>query len=207
MSYIQAIVNEVTPAAPGAIQPVVERAIRTAAIEFFRDSTAWRHTAEYGVVIEGQRSVGFSLPIGTSIVRVYWARFDNKDLRAVSLRWIARDDRRGEPEEYAVVTGTGEIQLYPIPLAMNANPGITSYMAVMPGFDTDDIPDVLVDRYRNALVQGAIRNLLIVPGSPWSDPALAQSYAYMFENEKAVARRMADADQAPVARAVRYGGL
>lgn len=207
MSYVDELLPQVLPAAPGCLDITARRAIRTSAMEFYRDSEAWRYTTEGSAVIEGLKEVDLSLPAGTSLARVYWARLGNKDLKGVSERWIARDDQRGEPSEFAVVSGSRRLLVYPMPNQTNAVPGIVAHVALVPGLETDDINTELLSRHRMAIVYGAIRTLLATPGSPWTDVNLAMQYAGMYEQEKMMAKRIAQADQAPIARTVRYGGI
>ena len=206
MSYTELLLPEVLPAAPGCLDEVARRAIRAAAMEFFRDSTAWRHTTEGSAVIEGAREVELSLPRGTFIHRVFWARIGDRDLKGISERW-ASDDSRGIPREYSVPSGGRQLLLNPIPQKGEFVPGLIAHVALVPGFDSTDIPRNLLEKYRMGLVYGAIRNVLATPGAAWSDIRLAGEYGMMFETEKAHALRASNADNAPIVRKVRYGGL
>ena len=207
MGYVDQILPEVIPAAPGCPDEIARRAIRSAAMEFFRDSQVWRVTITGAAAIAGFREVSLPIPGGTFVQRVYWVRLSGRDLKGVSERWIGTDEVRGRPTEYAVPPGSKTLLLNPIPTTNELSPGLTAHLALVPGFDTVSIPEDLVERYRMALVHGGIRNVLATPGASWANTRLAGDYAHFFETAKTQARRAGDADNAPITRKVRYGGI
>jgi hypothetical protein len=203
-NYIEELLVEALIAAPGCPEPLVERMLRSAAIDFYRATKAWRHTTENDPVIRGRTDVELTLPEGAAINRVYWVKLDGETLRAVSERNI--NPRPGVPHGYAVV-GAGVLRLDATPEVTFLRNGLRAHVALIPTNALTELPDELLALHRDGILYGALTKLLAMPNVAWGDLTAAGSYAAMAAAVQSEARREAEASQAPVVRKVRYGGI
>lgn len=58
------------------------------------------------------------------------------------------------------------------------------FLAVAPGQESTEIPDFMWQRWREALIDGALARLLAKRGKPWSDPQEAERRRLLFELAK-----------------------
>ncbi|KII34851.1 hypothetical protein NL64_06195 [Pseudomonas fluorescens] len=205
MNYLESLLAETLIAAPGCPETLVERALRVSATEFYRDSESWRVTLDPAPVIKGQRDVELEYPAGTFPVRTFWARLDGKVLEAISERNIT--DGTGTPRGYAILGASAVAQLDVIPTETYLRNGLVMHVAVAPGNELTELPDELFAMHRNGILFGAQAVLLAMPNVSWGDLQLASVYSSMANAEKAQAMRTSKAQQSPVVRKVRYGGI
>lgn len=205
MNYVDELLAEASIAAPGCPETIVERMLRTAAGDFYRQSQAWRITTERTPVIRNRREVDLELPADTAPVRVFWAKLDGEPLRAVSERNLREGE--GTPRGYATNGMARTLLLDCLPTESYLRNGLEVHCAVAPTTALVDLPDELFASHRDGILQGAIGRLLMMPNVPWANLQLAGGAAALAASEQNKARREADALQAPVVRKVRYGGL
>lgn len=205
MKFVDALLTDALITAPGCPDTLVERALRVSASEFYRDSQAWRVTLDAAPVIKGRREVELEYPSGTFPVRTFWARLDGRVLDAVSERNVR--DAEGRPRGYAIIGTSGLAQLDVVPAESYLRNGLVVHVAVAPTNELDDLPNELFAVHRNGILFGAQRTLLAMPNVSWGNLQLASIYGDMANAEKAQAKRTAEAQQAPVVRKVRYGGI
>lgn len=205
MDYIEELLAEALITAPGCPETIVERALRTSASEFYRDSQAWRVTTDPAPVIAGQRRVDMELPAHTHAVRVFWVKLAGEAITCISERNIST--RTGTPQGYALSGTCKEVILDVVPQQAYRRNGIEVHMAVAPTNELEDLPDELMLSHRNGILYGAQRALLLMPNVSWGDMRAAAVLGQLFDAEKTKARREAEAQQASVKRTVKYGGL
>jgi|GEM_PF-5196043 len=205
MNYLDTLLAEALITAPGCPETLVERALRVAAHEFYRDSESWRVTTDPMPVIKGRSSVDLDVGLDLSVVRIFWVRLDGQPLVAVSPRNL--ESRTGTPRAYAADDAFAALQLDAAPTESYLRNGLVANVALAPDHALLEIPDDLFNAHRNGILYGAQRMLLLMPNVPWGNPRSAQDFGLLFEAEKAKARRRADARQAGVVRKVRYGGI
>jgi hypothetical protein len=204
-AYVEDLLTEALISAPGCPETLVERMLRQSAVDFYRDSKAWRVTTDVSPVIQGVREVELEVPSGTQVVTVFWVKLDGKVLSAASLRNLR--EYAGTPQAFAVDGLTGRLQLDVLPEQSYLRNGLIAHMALMPRTELTDLPSELYAAHRDGILYGAIARLLAMPNVAWSSLNDAQTYAGMASAIKMAARREADSLQAPVARKVRYGGI
>lgn len=205
MRYVEALLAEAIITAPGCPETIVERALRTAAQEFYRDSEAWRVVTDSIPVIRGRREVELDPGAKLSIARILWAKLDGKMLEPKTLRTLP--ERQGEPRAFAPDEVLESVTLDAVPEQTYLRNGLVAQLAVVPDNGLDDLPDDLFAMHRNGILYGAQRQLLLMPNVPWGNLQSAGVFAELFEAEKVKARRIAGSRQAGVVRKVRYGGL
>lgn len=203
--FIDVLLVEALIAAPGCPEPLVERMLRSAAIDFYVSTKAWRHTTEPAAVVRGRALVELDLPAATRVARLYWAKLDGTVLKAVSERNLRAG--AGIPRGYAVLSSGRELQLDAAPEQSYIRNGLVAHVALAPTATSNDLPDELLAAHRDGILYGALTKLLAMPNVAWGDLQAAGTYAGMAAAVQNEARREAEASQAPIARKVRYGGI
>ena len=204
-AYVEPLLVEALIAAPGCPETIVERALRQALVDFYRDTCSWRMTTDVAPVIRGRYAVELDLPAATFVTRVYWARLDGKQLVAISPRNAGQGT--GVPKGYAIDGLSKTLLLDVSPEQSYGRNGLVANVALLPLPELDELPDELYAVHRDGILYGAIARLLAMPNVSWGNLQDAQVYAQMAEAVKRGARREAESLQAPVARKVRYGGI
>lgn len=204
-AYVDELLAEAAIAAPGCPEPLIERALRTAASDFYRLSYAWRVNTDTLSVQAGSREVDIELPDNTIGVKIYWAKLDGEPLMAVSTRNLS--SLTGLPRGYAVDPSGAMLLLDVIPDRSFILDGVELHLAVAPTTSLVELPDYLFLSHRDGILYGAIARLLAMPNVSWASLQDAGTYMSMAAAEQAKARREGEALQAPIVRVVAYGGL
>lgn len=203
--YVEELSTECLISVPGCPEPIIERMLRSAMVEFYRDTQAWRLTTDPAPVRAGMREVEIDLPADTFITRVFWAKLDGELLTAISPRDLL--NREGMPRAYSIDGLTRSVQLDVIPQDTYLRNGVTMNVALLPLPTLNDLDDTMFAIHRDGILYGALAKLLAMPNVPWTSLNDAGTYAAMAAGIRHEARRQADSLQAPVARKVRYGGI
>lgn len=78
----------------------------------------------------------------------------------------------GRPAFYAYVP-EAQFVLYPVP---DKEYQITASIEVAPKAGATQLPDILFNKWEQAMQDGALAYLLSIPGEPWSNPQMAMIY-------------------------------
>lgn len=205
MIYVDELLPEAMIEAQGCPEPLIERHLRTSMIDFYRASRAWRYTTEAASVTAGDRAVELDLPNDTAVLRVYWAKLADKNLRAVSMRSLS--PAVGVPQGYAIDGISRTLQLDVLPERSFILDGVVANVALLPLRSLENLPDELFDQHRDGILYGALARLLSMGNVPWANRQGAADYQAMANVVVMQAQRQADAQQAPVTRVVKYGGI
>ena len=65
---------------------------------------------------------------------------------------------------------TGQIQFSPIPANIQTGAAVSLRVSLVPTYDTDTLPDFLLDQWLMAIEEGAKALLMRMPQQEWSDP-------------------------------------
>jgi hypothetical protein len=179
MKPLDELLPALLPYTPGCPEPLAVSGLRQAAMAFCEQTRLWRDTSTQSVSPHQEVLV----PFGAQLRAVISARFDGRKVEAVALseldrRYPHQDWRElegSEPRYLTQVTGN-RLQLVP------ASSGeLLMTLELLPGFDADELPAFIIDRYSSVLVDGALGYLLQVPGQPFSNPELAIMYERRFQ--------------------------
>ena len=204
-NYVEELEVEALIAAPGCPETLVRRMLRQSAVDFYRETKAWRVTTEVAPVIKGNREVELDIPANTQLVMLYWARLADNPLELISSHRLLPHE--GRPTALAV-DGLGKtVLLDVIPRDSYLRNGLVARVALTPTAGLNDWPAELYSAHRDGILYGAITRLLAMPNVAWGNLQDAQVYAGMAGTAKHSAKREAESLQAPVVRKVRYGGI
>lgn len=153
-------------------EPVLDNALRNTAIEFFRESWAWREYADPISVEANTATYDVELPPGSDIVTVLSVTLDGRpldpstadDLDRIRPRWMTET---GVPKQFTM-TNSRQVILAPVP-DLNYVDGLVMWFALMPTRTASSIPDWAANLYWDSIVAGTMAYLMEMPKRPWSD--------------------------------------
>lgn len=205
------LIREALSAVPACPRPTIVRNILNAAIDLAEKTGCMRYELEGDLAIADLPEVEFSLPQDTVLVKPVALEFNGVPLTPTSVRIMNKDrpewkgERAPTPKHYLRAQNTlNAVRLYPIPDVTGA---ITGEVAVKPTRDAEGIEDIYMDRFFTALVDGMLGRLLAISSAPWYSPSVADHHMQRFYAQFDEATRVADADDVPKLRTVRYGGM
>ena len=132
--------------------------------------------------------VSLTLPAGARLVviREREAKLNGKALTPIQNPAAMSVTRTGFPSHYAQ-RGLDSVILYPTPVSV-APASLEIYAVLAPKITATTLPDILADRYYEAISEGAKAIVKRMPNQPWSDPARAADHYALFKTKIAEAR-------------------
>ena len=123
---------------------------------------------EFITIIEGVNEYAVTLPTGTELNHIIDVFDDKTALQPVSynelLRRLGDETTKGAPKFYAQRDNT-DFYVAPIP---NKNDSFRVVYSVKPTATSTSIPDTIGREYREALVHGALYQLQMMAGQPFT---------------------------------------
>lgn len=201
---------EVLSVAAACPSPTIVRSLRNAAVELGTRASCMRYTMDPQTVFTGMPSVELNTPCDMVVSRIENLSFDGTRLSPTSVTMLDADvkgwrSQTGAPTSYIRSQNSLDaVVLYPVPAVAGV---LTGEVAVVPARGSAEMPEVYLDKFQNALIDGALSRLLSVPSAPWYNRSAAAYHARRFEGALDDARRVADGDDTPKLRKVKYGGM
>ncbi|AXG67776.1 hypothetical protein [Ralstonia phage GP4] len=168
--------------APGCPEPTAFAAIREAAIKFCERTRLWRCDDEFNVGADECAEV--AVPYGAALYEMELVQFNGRNMRPVSTQWLDeqvpdwRTTTQSGQAQY--VTQQSEDTLTFVPAEAGS---VRVYGLLKPTLDADSLPDLLADTYRKTIADGALSELLIIPGKAWMSADLAVFFGTRFDRE------------------------
>ena len=187
MAEFSSLYPLIAPEVLGCPGIVMDSAILRASIEFCERSTAWRQPLQPLTLADGVAEYPLIFPDGARLVVI---RQGEVKLGNVALLPIKDPSlifsQSGTPTRYAQ-RGFDSLILWPTPAGVSGRQ-VTVFAVLAPKLSAATIPDVLADRYCEAVAEGAKAILKRMPNQPWGDPASAADHRQAFINKAAEAR-------------------
>lgn len=155
---------------------IAEEDMRSAVIQWCTE-TRCLHISQTVSTVSGDQEPAQIDMSAEFVVDIVSARIDGRDVNVLASNDSATKDAT-EAEPVLVFADPNQPYVLPPPTAPRE---VELYMAVSPGPDAAEVPDVLWQRYREALVNGALARVLARRGKPWSDPNEAERRRQLFE--------------------------
>lgn len=215
MAALTTLVPDVRSEIPDIPSFVAERQLLRAARVFCQETRAWRVNIEVSVTQTVAKVVLTSLlPTGTELVDIVSLKntAGGEPVVPRTFSWLDENltDWRsdtGPNANYYVLDGNNTMRLVPTPSATTAYL-YDARIAVKPLRTAAALDDVLLNKYDEYLIHGALGYLYFMPRKPWTDLNQGQYHQAAFMNSWAQARaEAADEFQVGVPRKVKYGGL
>jgi len=188
MAALETFYPMIAPEVLGCPSIAIDSAIIRAAAEFCEKSTAWREMLASMTLIDGIAQYALTLPADSRLVviREREVRLNGQVLTPVSNPALLSPTATGVPTHYAQ-RGHDVLILYPIPSSADGMT-LTVFAVLAPKLSASTLPDILADRYYEAISEGAKAILKRMPNQPWSDPARAADHYALFKTKTAEAR-------------------
>ena len=169
----------ILPRAPGCPEPIAFDAIRQAAIEFCERTKVWRDTDQYYADEFGD----IFAPAQSVIYQIEDARFDGHRLTPIGVQdlnelypdydWTTQS---GDQPKYITQLHPNTVKIVPVWQGM-----ITLTLLLKPSNDALDVPDFMVDQYASTIADGALAEILMIPGQPYTNPQSGAMYSQRFQ--------------------------
>lgn len=215
MGALTTLVPDVRAAIPELPSFIAERQILRAARIFCEDSRAWRVNITVSVTANvATVNLTSLLPANTELVDIISVKNEagGQPIQPRTYAWLDENtsDWRGETNVNAnwyVLDGNNTIRFVPVPAVTTASL-YDVRVAVKPKLSATVLDDVILNKYDETLINGALGRLYLIPRKPWTDASLAQFHEGMFRSAIPAARsEAADEFQTGVRRKVKYGGI
>lgn len=203
---ISELVDDIQRDYPDPLESTIERAVRRAFLDFCKRSEAWRHRDGDALVI-GENYYPLVVPQGTYVLatefcRVTLANGDERTLTPVQWERV-RLDGRGLPEVFCIEDK--ELAISPV----GVEGEYVLEVKLAPKRSCTDIPEEMADKFLDVIRNGAIYELLRMPGQYWSENITRNQVADMqaeYEAGVMEAKREARKDRSRPSRVAQIGG-
>lgn len=165
---LSAFTPYIAPDVPGCPEPMIDDAVRRAAIEFCERSRALRERIAFNTVAS-QDYVTIA-PTGGDVAHLYKLMYGDETLKPTTREDFDEDGDTGQPLEY-YIEPPNTLRLYPVPDAIYA---MVAHVAVKPDRDATMLDDVLYNNWRDEIAAGAKGMLMKMGNQPWSNPGDAE---------------------------------
>jgi hypothetical protein len=159
--------------------PIVDQAIRQAAIRFCAETGVWRYTHATQPVVEITTTYIFVPPTGAKVERVLAAWLDGQPLTVKNatdmLGVVDWTTETGTPT-CLVVLSDSQFRVYPL-----GDGDVDMEVTLKPSRAATTIDDNVFEAHVEAIASGALEILMVKPGKPWSNPDLAVYHKGKFE--------------------------
>lgn len=153
--------QDILPHVPGCPEPLLDDAIRRAAVQFCRESHIWIEQISNVYVFKNVTRYSLDIPEGSEVI---------------ALSNIETESGNGEIQWPSVnVYGLMTFK------SMTTNATLSVWVVLMPSQDATGLPDRIGLHYREALIEGALAILQAIPGRDWSAPNFVQMHKMAFQ--------------------------
>ncbi len=215
MAAITTLVPDVLAEIPGIPSFVAERQLLRAMRVFCEETLAWRTNIEVSTVAnEATVDLEALLPATTELIDVISMKNvgGGEPVHARTYSWLDQNtnDWRGQTNiaaKWYVRDGNNTLRLSPTPASTSTGLYVTR-VAVKPTLAATTVDDLVLSKFGEEFIHGALSQLYLIPRKPWTDAGLAQYHQTLFRDSFTGARtKAADEFEVGVARKVKYGGI
>ena len=173
----------VRPECHGAPDFIIERAVRDSAIEFCKRTGVYIPEPEVVLAVAGVNEYELSMPNGTELNYITDIFVDSFKLQPVSfntlLERLGDGSNKGSPAYYAQ-RDNAQFFVAPMP---DATKKLRVLYSVKPSPSSTSIPDTVGKENREAIAQGAIYRLQMMPGQAFTDMGSANNNRTLYERQ------------------------
>lgn len=176
MAALSAFTPYVMPDVPSCPEPMIDDAVRRAAIEFCERTDIIREKLSFNTVAS-QDNVVLAPSNSGDVARVYTLMYGEEELAKTRRTDFDEDGDKGQPLEYYIEL-PNTLRLYPVPDVIYA---LVAYVSVKPDRDATTVDDVLFNNWRDVIASGAKARLMMMSKQPWYDANGAAVEEAIFE--------------------------
>lgn len=180
MRDIELIYPLVMPFAPGCADPTANAWIRQSAIDFCERTRLWRF--DDAMEVTANEAEALMAPSGAVVHEIEEVFFNDQLLERVTPAWLDKNYpawRAGSvlgQSRYVTQTEPNTIRLIPSEAGE-----VRIYLWLKPAQDAVDLPDFIVDKYRETIAHGALARILMIPNQSFTNPQMAAYWQQRFE--------------------------
>ena len=178
MKSLSDFLPRILPHVIGCPSILAEQSLIDAAISFCDKSLAVRYTPDTAYTTASTARYDFDLPASQDFSRVVYLKVNGRTLTSSPI-WDQPlvDTNNSSPTHYFVTQNESELQLnlYPTPDDVYT---IEMSVALRPTRSATRLEDDLYTYWHEALTYGALSRIMSASNQPYSNPAMANSYAY-----------------------------
>lgn len=175
------ILPSLLPYAPGCAIPTAYFGIRGAAREFCERTRMWRYQDDFTVDGTGDDILA---PSGAEVLEIESALFDGQPLEPKTVKWLDENCVGWRANEltgaslYITQTEPDTIRLVPVQSGT-----LSIAMFLKPSNDCEELPDFLVNKYRETIAYGALQRILLIPNQSFSSIEAGVGFGSAFERD------------------------
>jgi len=213
MAAVSDLVSDIRTYIPEIPSFIAQRYVLRTIRDFCEQTRAWRKNVSLATVANTATvTVTSLLPTTTELVDVISIKNSAGGAPLVPRTYMWLDEnmsawrtQTSTAAQYYVRESNSAIRLIPTPAsAVTYN----ARFAVKPLLTATVIDDILVNKFREVFISGAVGMLLMIPRKPWTDLQTAAAHSGIYGAGLVSAKAEAtDEYQTGVVRKVKYGGL
>ena len=180
------LVNRAAPSVPGCPQPVILTYIRNAAIDVCERTGAWRYKHATVTMTAGTYEYAFVPESGAEVYSVLTADLNGNELAPTTIEALHQQYPK-YPSSVAAERATPKyiFQVSPITFHValvpdNSTDAIEMFVTQRPTRAATGMNEAVMDDVEDAIIHGALQQLLTLPERTWSDTELAAYHAKQF---------------------------
>lgn len=198
------LISRVSPNAPGCPDPVLQDYIRNAAIDVCERTNAWKYEHPIVLTVAGTYEYNFVPETDSEVYSVLTASINGTPMVKTTLDVVNQaypkypssvEEERATPRYILQIDpATFHVALVPD----NDTDEITMYISQRPTRAATGMKESVMDDLEDAIMHGALQQLLTLPERPWSNTELAAYHAkqYIFKVTERRARATITATRA-----------
>ena len=196
---------------PLASDPLLDRTLVEVARDFCEKTRAYR-TTQTATVTADTLEVTLTPPADGELVDIIKSTLDGLPLTKKTHEQLDEIDPewRTDPQSSYYITlgdSANEVLVAPLSSTTYAS-GLSVRCAWKPALGATTLDAVIVSKYSDALIAGALSKLFIIPGESFTDPERSNYYGTVYANARDEAKQAAsDGRMKGVVRKIKYGGL
>lgn len=194
----------IMPHVAGCPEPTAFGKIIEAAQEFCERTRLWRDEDTFTLSADGCNIP--CAPVGATVFQIEAAFVDEQQLEPISYPELNR-----QSPDWRNQDGQARYISQALPGSVVVAPGkaegkLRLVTLLRPADDADMLPDFLLTEYRQAIADGALARLLMIPTQSFSDPERAAYFAMRFESKlnALFAQNVKGQQRAPARTKARY---
>lgn len=180
MTDLDVFLPSIMPYAPGCPEPTARAGIIKAAREFCERTRLWRDQDQFTITPTSCNVV--CAPDGADLFEIEHAALDGLELHPISIAdldtyhpgWRTYEPGGGK---WITQTEPGAVLIVP---PSSGTLRLATFL--VPAEDADLLPDFLAQQHRRVIADGALAEILMTPGQPFTAPDRAQFYSMRFES-------------------------
>lgn len=160
---------------------MLDQEIRRAARQFFDRTKAWAVWLDTIYLVANLRDYDLDIPAGTEVVRLQRATVNGAPINVAGWSTLAVDLSSNESQGGRQILASSDLLTVTLGNEGEAGAKLQVQVALMPSRTATSIPDDVLSKHVDAVIEGAKYNLMRVPG-PLYKPKDAEAARRAFEN-------------------------